>query len=39
MQASPVPGGTHRVESNEDGWELWSIYLAAGEVHVVPRAK
>ena len=39
MQASPVPGGTHHVKSNKDGWELWSENLAAGKVCVIPCMK
>lgn len=38
MQAFPAPGGVRCVESNEKGWELWTAYLNAGEVRVVPRA-
>lgn len=36
-QASPAPGGVRRVDSEEKGWELWTEYLNAGKVCVVPR--
>jgi len=36
-QALPAPGGVRRVNSEEEGWELWTTYLAAGEVRVIPR--
>lgn len=38
MQASPAPDGFRRVDSRDEGWELWGVFLAAGEVHVIVQA-
>ena len=32
-----APNGVHRVNSEEEGWELWTKYLYAGGVHIVQR--
>lgn len=36
-RAFPAPGGVRRVNSEEEGWNLWTAFLADGRVQVVPR--
>jgi len=38
VRATPANGGVHRVNSESEGWDLWTTYLANDEIRVVPRA-
>ena len=38
IEAAPATGGVRRVNSEEEGWEMWTAYFGKGEVRVIPRA-
>ena len=36
-KASPAQGGVRPVDSEEEGWKMWTDFLANGQVQIIPK--